>query len=153
MTPVRPLLAIAALLVAGTGISFLDAACELEVDASYSGPYPSPAAQEALHAISGRTLIPGTLGPPGMPLQVRNFTVAPNPATGMGPVVVLRDPKLPPSQGNPNAPQGTDGRWFVPVLTDGDAADLVLRATGEAPVNFGGPMSSIYRATLGLDER
>ncbi len=158
MTPVRPLVVLAALLAVATGISFLETACGLEVQAGYSGPYPSSTAQAALHAISGRTLIAGALGPPGIELTVRSFGVVPNPVTGKGPVLVLREPGLVlrepgPAPTPPDARQGEDGRWFLPVLTDGDAADVVWRATGETPVNFGGPTSALYRETLGLDER
>lgn len=153
MTAVRPPLALLTILAAATAISFLDSACGLEVRADYSGPYPSPAAQAQLHAMSGRTLLAGALGPAGVELTVRNFGVVPNPVTGKGPVLVLREPGLAPAPTPPGAQQGQDGRWFVPVVTDGDAADLVMRATGAAPVNFGGRTSAIYRETLGLDER
>lgn len=134
-------------------VSSFHAACSVEATPGYSGSYPSAAAQQALHAIAGKTIVSGSLGLPGESLVVSAFGVVPNPLTGKGPVVILRQPGVEPTPLDPNAPQGADGRWYLPVLTDGDAADLVWRATGETPRDFGGTTSAVYRATLGLEER
>jgi len=151
--PVRPLLRAVALFLAGSILSLADAACGLDVRAGYSGPYPSAAAQEALHALTGSTIpAAGSLGAEGARLALVSFGVVPNGLTGLGPVAILREEGRAPAAHDPNAPQGADGQWILPVLTDGDAADLVQRATGSAPPNFGGPTSAAYRETLGLED-
>lgn len=130
--------------------------CETGVEAGYSGPYPSAAAQRALREIRGRTLAPEVLGSAfavanGVELQIESFGVVPNPVTGKGPVVRLRESHRDVTPMDLGAEQGEDGVWFVPVLTDGDAADLVQRATGTAPVNFGGVTSAEYRNALSIE--
>lgn len=152
MSTVRALLRIVAMCLATAALPLVDAACGIEVHSGYSGPYPSAAAQEALHGLSGRTLPPGEFGPDGVALDIESFGVVPNALTGKGPVVILRESGRAPTPHDPNAPQGAGGRWILPVLTDGDAADLVLRATGRLPANFGGATSAAYRAAVGLDE-
>lgn len=142
-----------AIFLACSLVSCFQSACTVEATPGYSGPYPSAAAQQALHAIAGKTIVSDSLGLHGEALVVSAFGVAPNPVTGKGPVVILRQQGAVPTPHDPNAPQGADGRWYLPVLTDGDAADLVWRATGETPHDFGGSTSSVYRATLGLEER
>ncbi|MCY2959509.1 MAG: hypothetical protein NTY35_05025 [Planctomycetota bacterium] len=146
-------LRLVAIFLAGTGVSLLELACGMDVRAGYTGPYPSAAAQQALQTITGKAIVGSALGPPGAELTVQSFGVVPNPLTGKGPVVILLEHDRALLPHDPNAPQGADGRWYVPVLTDGDAADLVRRATGESPQNFGGATSEAYRKTLGLDER
>lgn len=135
----------------GTVVAFVGAACGPELEAAYSGPYPSTAAQHALRNIVGRTVLAGPLGPEGQSLVVDEFAVVRNPVSGVGPVVVLWEQGRERSIDDPAAPQGVGGRWFVPVTCDGDAADLVQRATGSAPVDFAGKMSDAYRATLGIE--
>jgi hypothetical protein len=137
----------------GSVVAFVGGACGPDVEAAYDGPYPSTAAQHALHNIVGRTLLAGPLGPEGQPLVVDEFAVRRNPVSGFGPVVVLWEPGRERGIDDAAAPQGAGGRWFVPVTMDGDAADLIQRATGATPVNFGGKMSDAYRATLGVEAR
>ncbi len=151
--PVNTLLRTVAVSLAFAGVSLFGAACGPEVAAGYAGPYPSATAQEALHALAGRALPPGTLAAENAPLEIVSFGIVPNPVTGKGPVVRLRETARPLTQSAPNAPQGADGNWYLPVQTDGDAADLVQRATGSVPLNFAGETSATYRAALGLDER
>lgn len=153
MPPVRPLLRAVACFLAGSLIPLVDAACGLDVRAGYSGPYPSASAQAALHTLTGSTIpASGALGAEGARLRVVHFGVEPNGLTGLGPIAILREEGREPIAHDPNAPQGAAGQWILPVLTDGDAADLVLRATGSAPPNFGGPTSAAYRETLGLED-
>jgi hypothetical protein len=137
------------------GAALLAASCAPDVVAGYSGPYPSAAAQRALQAIVGRSLPPeslGTLGERGVVLEIESFAVVPNPVTGKGPVMRLCESgraTVPPAA---DPAQGHDGVWYLPVLTDGDAADLVRRATGSVPLDFGGSTSAAYRAVLAPDD-
>ncbi|MBL8862516.1 MAG: hypothetical protein JNK02_10960 [Planctomycetes bacterium] len=133
-------------------LSFSACADDVGAAPSYEGPLPSPTAQSALQGLVGRTLDLGGLAPEGTRLSVRAFGVVPNAVTGKGPVVQLRAPGAEALPHDPNAPQGADGRWILPVVSDGDAADLVLRATGSPPAEFGGPTSAAYRAALAAEE-
>ena len=141
-----------AVFLACASVSLLGAGCGSHVTAGYDGPYPSAAAQHALRALTGRTLPAETLAAEPAPLEIVSFGIVPNPVTGKGPVVRLREPGLPLTSSPPGSPQGADGIWYLPVQTDGDAADLVLRATGSVPLNFAGETSAIYRAALGLED-
>lgn len=104
-----------------------------------------------MHALAGRTLSGTRVAGRDVELVVSWFAVVPNPVLGQGPVVGLAAPGSMASDAGPWRAQGERGRWFLPVLTDGDAADLVRRVTGEEPRGFGGERSARYRATLGLD--
>lgn len=141
-----------ALSLALASLSLFVASCGSQVAAGYDGPHPSAAAQNALRALTGRALPPGTLAAEAAPLEIVSFGIVPNPVTGKGPVVRLHPPGSALTNPPPGAPQGADGNWYLPVLTDGDAADLVLRATGSVPLNFAGEMSATYRAALGLED-
>lgn len=133
----RPFLVVAVVVLAGTAVAFLEAACGGEVEAGYTGPYPSAAAQEALRSLAGRSF-PGEPFGVGAALAVDRFGSVPEePASG--PQILVRV-------------EGGAERFAIPLTTDGDAADFVERVTGEAPVNFGGATSAAYRAAVGLDE-
>lgn len=144
------LLRIVAASLAIASVSLFGVGCGSRVSAGYDGPYPSAAAQQALRTLTGRALPQGTLAAEPAPLEIVSFGIVPNPVTGKGPVVRLREPGTPLTNSPLGAPNGADGNWYLPVLTDGDAADLVLRATGSAPMNFAGETSATYRAALGL---
>ena len=114
----------------------------------YSGPVPSEAAQRALAGQRGLVFRDetGALGGGDFEI-VDGFAVVPNALTGKGPVVSLT------RKGGGSAPldarQGADGHFWVPVLTDGDAADFCRRVSGSIP-HLEGDTSEIYRRTLGL---
>jgi hypothetical protein len=115
------------------------AACSPESRASprYEGPAPSPAWQTILRGLSGEQLADTKLGSPGDTLVVEAFFISANPVTGLGPIVTLVTPRAIGRPFDVNAPQGSEGRWILPVITDGDAADLVRRVTGS--VSAGAP--------------
>ncbi len=131
----------------------LFASCARPAEAGYSGPYPSAAAQRALVKLAGSALPLGALGDTADQLVIESFAVVPNPVTGKGPVVRLHRRGQAVTPVSLQAAQGADGVWYLPVVTDGDAADLVRRATGSPPADFGGPTSAVYRDTLALDGR
>lgn len=105
-------------------------------------------AQQALHGIEGQVLRGSPIGNGGPGLTVESFAVIPNAVTGIGPVVVLVTPGGATAPLDTSMPNGAYGRWILPVQTDGDAADLVRRVTGQAPSGFGGALSAEYRAMM-----
>lgn len=117
----------------------------------YSGPLPSVAARHALHAIEGQILRGTPIGNGGPGLTVESFAVVPNPVTGLGPIVTLTVPGGAGAKLDVKMPNGAFGRWVLPVVTDGDAADLILRVTGQKPEGFGGALSAEYKAALGMN--
>jgi hypothetical protein len=92
----------------------------------YSGPYPSSDAQTAVHELDGKTVKDAS----GKEWTVGNFGVIPNPVTGKGPVVDLTS--------------GGVEQW-LPLETDGDVADLWMKAKGAPHPKIGGPTSEAYR--------
>ncbi|MBL8766791.1 MAG: hypothetical protein JNL94_05485 [Planctomycetes bacterium] len=78
----------------------------------YRGAVPSGVGQQALAELDGRTI---TLAQGAAPWTVAWFAVVPNPVTGLGPVVCLK--------------QGTLER-YVPMPTDAEVDDFVARANG-----------------------
>lgn len=116
----------------------------------YSGPLPSAAAQRALHDIEGQVLRGSNIGNKGPGLTVESFAVVPNPVTGLGPIVTLTVPGGAGADLDVKLPNGAFGRWVVPVLTDGDAADLVLRVTGRKPEGLTGELSAEYKRALSI---
>lgn len=154
MPPVCTLRFLVAISLAWSFLLLAGAACDRDVQAGYAGPYPSAAAQSALHAIAGRTLPAGTLGAGRGPFTIGDFGVLPDALAEKGPVVILREPGVTgSSDGDPDALPDAGKRLLVPIQTDGDAADLVQRATGALPTDFGGDQSDAYREALALDER
>jgi len=121
-------------------------------DLGHDGPVPSAAAQEALNALEGKRLRPtgGSLGTAELVIT-DGMAVIPNPVTGKGPVVSLKLPDSPEQALKLGAPQGDGGHYFLPVLTDGDAADLIRRVTGTAPAGLAGPTSETYRKAIGME--
>jgi hypothetical protein len=115
---------------------------------------PSGTAQGALKELRGQWLkgAGGVLGPEELVI-VAGFAVVPNPVTGKGPVVILERPTAEgAARAKANArTQGEGGHFWVPVETDGDAADFIRRVTGSAPAGLAGPTSAAYRKTLGLE--
>ena len=84
----------------------------------YSGPMPSEAARRLLGELVGDTLLDDEHALGGGVWTVGGFAVLPNPASGKGPVVILR--------------QGGASR-YLPVEADGDVADLYRRVRGRLP--------------------
>lgn len=117
------------------------AGCSRESSArapGYGGPLPSAVAQEALASLRGQVFRDTTFALGGGELTVLDgFAVIRNPVTGTGPVISL-------------SRSGADGPCFVPVLTDGDAADFYRRTTGAAHPTLKGETSEIYRKALGI---
>ncbi len=101
----------------------------------YDGAAPGPAAQRLLKDLRERSVTDPALAPPPGSWKVDSFAVVPNPVTGKGPVVRLRS--------------GGEERW-IPVLTDGDAADLWQRVTGQAPAIDSSRLSPEYERAVGL---
>jgi hypothetical protein len=116
----------------------------------YHGPYPSGPAQAVLKGLKGQRLRGAGGELAGGDLIVIGFAVAPNPVTGKGPVMVLQREDSPEKPMPLSAPQGTRGYYWLPVLTDGDAADLHQRVTGRPHPELSGELSSEYKKTLGL---
>lgn len=114
----------------------------------HGGEVPSPAAQGRLAAIVGRTVELSGRDLRGE-LVIDGFAVVPNPVTGKGPVVLLRRPGAEPGPRPFLGEQGEAGWWYLPVLTDGDVADLVLRATGAADETISLPTSALYVEHVG----
>jgi len=88
----------------------------------YQGPLPSIEARQELERLFGRTLPAGSVAFSPNELVVRSFLVTPQ-----APTVIVEDPSL--ASGAQDAlPSGQPGRYWIPVLTDGDLADLFQRA-------------------------
>ncbi|QDU83561.1 hypothetical protein Pla163_06600 [Planctomycetes bacterium Pla163] len=119
-------------------LSLLVAACSWIAPApappGYSGPIASPAARDLLADLVGATFedTSGALG--GGTITVGPFGVVPNPLTGKGPVVQV---------------EGAAGTRYLPMLTDGDVADLWARVDGSPPAGFDLATSDAYRAVWG----
>lgn len=113
-------------------LTLLVVGCESRAPSpGYDGPIPSREARALLQPLRGATFedATGVLG--GGTWTVEGFAVVPNPRSGKSPVVRLSC--------------GERQDW-VPVLTDGDVADLVRRVLGDAPAEFVGPTSEAYEA-------
>jgi hypothetical protein len=103
----------------------------------YNGPVPGAKGQFALSELAGKTLVDTTGAFGGGEWTVGPFGVVPNPLSEKGPVVRLT--------------RGADERW-VPIETDGDVADLVLRVTGERSAFVDGKTSVAYRNVMKIPE-
>lgn len=97
----------------------------------YQGPLPSIAARRTLDALTGRTLPAGSVAFCPRELVVHGFLVMPN-----MPALVVDDPAAAP---------GTKGRYWIPLLQDGDIADLHHRITGAVPAGMPRGTSDAYR--------
>lgn len=102
----------------------------------YTGSVPSARGQAVLHELQGQILTDeaGVFG--GGDWTIGPFGVIPNPVSGKGPVVLLQQ----------------DGETqYLPVETQGDAADLYRRVTGRSSplVPDPGKMSERYKKTFG----
>ena len=95
----------------------------------YDGPIPSAEARRLVRELEGEPIAqtdaafgPGTwiVGP---------FGVVPNPRTGKSPVVQVHS---------------SEARDWIPLLSDGDVADLVRRVRGSAPEDHAGELSEAY---------
>lgn len=105
----------------------------------YSGPVPSARGQAVLLELQGRTFSDETGALGGGEWSIGGFGVVPNPVTGKGPVVTLR--------------QGAEV-VYLPVEFQGDVADLYRRVTGrESPLMAGEDrkLGESYRRALKLD--
>lgn len=96
----------------------------------YDGPIPSDEARQLLEELQGETIADagGLLDADG--LELDGFAVIPNPRTGKSPVMRVS--------------RGDRVEW-IPLLTDGDVADLYRRVRGSAPDGIEGEMSEAYR--------
>ena len=104
----------------------------------YHGPLPSTAARGVLRELEGERLVDalGGLDPaaPGRAYSIGAFGVVPDPLLGKGPVVRLTGAAA----------------HMLPVLGDGDVADLFWRVRGRRHAQLGGELSQPYRQALGL---
>lgn len=101
----------------------------------YRGPLPSVVARQSLTALWGCKLAAGSVAFTTSEVELIAFVVGPHGPTVSG--VEL------------GAPAGTEAkRHWIPVLTDGDIADLHLRATGSVPAGLAGDLSEGYRKLL-----
>jgi hypothetical protein len=101
----------------------------------YAGPLPSGAAQVSLNALLDKTLPAGSVAFCAHELRVRGFLVmAPLPA------LIVEDQTA--------AAAGRTVQFSIPVLQDGDVADLHLRITGVAPAGMPRDLSDAYRRMM-----
>lgn len=98
----------------------------------YRGPIPSVEARQSLNGLIGRSLPAGSVAFAATELQVQSFLVLPN-----MPAVVVEDPAA--------ATTGATAEFWIPVLQDGDIADLHRRITGTVPAGMAGATSDAYR--------
>lgn len=99
-----------------------------------SGPQanePSAEAQQAMKELTGRRFEDPTGALGAGEWTVHSYARVANPVSNEGPVVVLTRP-------------GAASR-YVPVFTDGDAADFWLRVTGRPHPSLKGDTSEPYR--------
>ncbi len=101
----------------------------------YQGPLPSRAAQQSLVPLFGRTLPAGSVAFCPHELTLHSFLVMPN-----MPAVLVDDPGA--------AAAGRTPRYWIPVLQDGDIADLHRRVTGQAPAGLSIVTSDSYRRMM-----
>jgi hypothetical protein len=114
----------------------------LPQEVGYRGPIPSVAARKALEPLYGRALPAGSVGFHSKELVVKSFLVTP-----FAPSVIVEDPTL--ATQPPDAlPRPNSGRFWIPVLTDGDIADLLRRAGLTPPPGIDGEKSSEYERFL-----
>jgi len=125
-----------------------DTACTPNVHAH--GPL-SHRALVLVGELKGRGVRLAGLGPPDRAVFVKDFYVGSNPLTGHGPVVVLATDEALAKPVPHNAPQGADGFWYLPLVTDGDAAHLIRHAIGDAPADLSGLLSGLYARTAGVN--
>jgi hypothetical protein len=119
-------------LVAFGGLAFTGASCDTCTRVGYEGPLPSAAARQSLGALNGKTLPAGSIAFCANELRVDSFLVLPN-----MPALLVDDTT---SVGRPPA-----GRYWIPVLCDGDVADLHQRIAGSVPSGVAGAPSDAYR--------
>lgn len=101
----------------------------------YTGPLPSVAARQSLSRLYGEVLPAGTVAFCPHELRVHSFLVTPT-----MPAVILDDPGA--------AAAGRTPRYWLPVLQDGDIADLHVRILGAAPAGMARGTSEAYRRTM-----
>lgn len=97
----------------------------------YQGPLPSVAARRTLDVLMGCTLPAGSVAFCSNELVVHSFLVTPT-----MPALVVDDP---------SAAAGAKGRYWIPLLQDGDIADLHRRITGAVPAGMPRDTSDAYR--------
>lgn len=110
----------------------LGCACDRPPPVGYDGPLPSVAARSSLEALIGRTLPAGSVVFCAHELRVHSFLVTPT-----MPAVVV-------DEAHAHA-TGAAARHWIPVLQDGDIADLHRRITGAAPAGMPTTTSDAYR--------
>lgn len=97
----------------------------------YDGPLPSVAARGQLDDLMQRPILRAEGEFAVGTWTIESFGVLPNSRTGKGPVALVSSGHL---------------RDCIPLLTDGDVADLSARVDGSAPDGLAGTMSVEYRA-------
>lgn len=101
----------------------------------YDGPLPSTAARQSLNGLVGATLPAGSVAFCTHELRVHSFLVLPD-----MPAVVVEDPSA--------TGPGSTPRYWIPVLQDGDIADLHVRIHGTAPAGMPRDTSERYRRMM-----
>jgi hypothetical protein len=105
--------------------------CESPV--GYRGPLPSLEARGTVNALEGAVIPAGSVRFTDHELVVRRFIVLPT-----YPAVILEETAPPDDTNEPK-------RFWVPVLTDGDIADLHRLTGREFPLPHSGELSAEYR--------
>lgn len=106
---------------------------------------------EQLAMLRGRSLHIDGVGPADGDVYVSDVYVGPNPVTGHGAVVLLASEEALYKRPSPNAPQGAEGVWYLPVVTEGDAAHLLAVAGTRPPAKVAGVLSGAYCRTAGIE--
>lgn len=134
--------------VAACGLLFVAASC------AHDGAQDAKLSVQALDLLSGikgRSLRIEGIGHADEPVHVADVFVGANPVTGHGAVVLLAAGDAADAHPAPNAPQGADGLWYLPIVTDGDAAHLLACAGASPPACLAGSLSGAYARTAGID--
>lgn len=106
-------------------------------EVGYRGPLPSVEARRALREVFGRTLPAGSVGFTRAELVLEHFLVTP-----FAPSVIAAEVSSAQAEGREPT------RHWIPVLTDGDIADLHRRAGIAAPSWMEGERSEPYERFL-----
>lgn len=106
-------------------------------EVGYRGPLPSVEARRSLREVFGRSLPAGSVGFTQAELALEHFLVTP-----FAPSVIAAEVNSAQAEGREPT------RHWIPVLTDGDIADLRRRAGLEVPAWMDGERSTSYERFL-----
>lgn len=113
----------------------LAAACARQPAPGYDGPLPSARGRDCAASLCGKIWEDAAGVHGGGRFEVGPFGVVPA-AGEVLPVIEIRR-------------AGSQERFPIPLLTDGDVADFAFQVTGIRPPDLRGDMSARYRRALG----